>query len=294
MSAPKLITEPRVFLLASPQIHAPEVARYLDSIAAADWTSTADCAGDALVEIAGRVCYQSFAKPRPGGNQAYLDHIRESGHGSVCEHANYTLLLTGVSRNLSHELIRHRAGFGYSELSQRYVDCADVAFVVPPAMIGWWRDWVIVETKRSLTPKTLYKDPAFKGWDNFNEWELNRRANLHEYESLASDLLQQITTQYHGATDPGTLTQEQRTTLRKRAREAARSVLPGCTETQVVVTGNARAWRHFLEMRGSRHADAEIHRLALAVLPVLQGVAANLFSDYRVENNEIVTETRKI
>jgi len=84
-----------------------------------------------LCEIAGRVCYMSFEKPRPGGNKAYLDHILEVGHGSVLEHAAWTFIIEGVSRSLTHELVRHRVGWSYSQLSQRYVDESDVDFICP-------------------------------------------------------------------------------------------------------------------------------------------------------------------
>src|SRR5205085_4420758 len=92
-------------------------------------------ASEVLCETAGRICYLSFAKPRPGGNAAYLHNIKESGHGSVLEHAVWNLLVTGISRSLTHELIRHRAGFGYSQLSQRYVD-ESVAEYVEPDLIA--------------------------------------------------------------------------------------------------------------------------------------------------------------
>src|SRR4029077_19466275 len=88
-----------------------------------------------LSEIAGRLCYMSFARPRPGGNKAYIDHIKEVGHGSVLEHAVWNFVFTGVSRSLTHELVRHRAGMGYSQLSQRYVD-ESVAEYVEPAVIA--------------------------------------------------------------------------------------------------------------------------------------------------------------
>src|SRR5881628_1495477 len=66
----------------------------------------------------------------------YLENIKKQGHGSVLEHAVYVLLIEGISRSCSHELVRHRAGFGYSQLSQRYVDESHAAFVVPPAILG--------------------------------------------------------------------------------------------------------------------------------------------------------------
>src|SRR3954465_10598009 len=66
----------------------------------------------------------------------YVENIKKQGRGSVLEHANYSVLLEGVSRSLTHELVRHRAGFAYSQLSQRYVDESQAAFVMPPAIIG--------------------------------------------------------------------------------------------------------------------------------------------------------------
>lgn len=75
---------------------------------------------DLLPEFAGRFCYRSWAKGRE--TRDYIENIKESGHGSVLEHGVITLAISGVSRALTHELIRHRAGFAVSQESQRYVD----------------------------------------------------------------------------------------------------------------------------------------------------------------------------
>ena len=72
------------------------------------------------------------------------------------------------------------------------------------------------------------------------------------------------------------------TLRRKQARQAARSVLPNAVETRIVVTGNYRAWRHFVAMRASEHADLEIRELAVACLRELQRVAGNVFADFRI------------
>src|SRR5690606_6865681 len=80
------------------------------------------------------------------------------------------------------------------------------------------------------------------------------------------------------------------TSRKKRARQAARSVLPNSAETKIVVTGNARAWRHFIEMRGSAGADAEIRRLAVAVLGLLREEAPHIFGDLNVIQLEDGTE----
>lgn len=197
---------------------------------------------DFIPEIAGRVCYQSFTKPRPGGNQAYLERILSEGHGSVLEHASIGFIIHGVSRSLTHELIRHKAGTAVSELSQRFVNACDLGFVVPPKWCAGVPDAFI----RSC-------DVAMRSYETLAD-ELN---------SLASTTLE-----------------------RKRIRESARSVLPNCVETHIAFTANLRAWRNILEQRGNIHADLEIRRLAVALLPRLVEYAPNVFQDFEQFTDE--------
>src|SRR5260370_11353718 len=117
----RVLHEPTVYVVGRQQISSAELDRFLADHGVA-WQTDTEVAGEHLVEAAGRICYMSFAKPRPGGNATYIGHILEVGHGSVLEHAVWNLLFTGVSRSLTHELIRHRAGWGYFQLSQRYRD----------------------------------------------------------------------------------------------------------------------------------------------------------------------------
>src|ERR1044071_9477677 len=126
-----IIRAPRVYLVGRQEIDAAELARFLADEGVDRWTTDTDVAGQKLVEIAGRLCYTSYARPRPGGNSAYIGHILEVGHGSVLEHAVYNLIITGVSRSFTHELVRHRAGWSYSQLSQRFVDESECEFVEP-------------------------------------------------------------------------------------------------------------------------------------------------------------------
>src|SRR2546421_5401818 len=158
----KILREPTVYVMGRQTVNATEVDRFLVDHGVS-WQTDTEVAGEHLTEVAGRVCYMSFAKPRPGGNQAYIGHILEVGHGSVLEHAVWNLLLTGVSRSLTHELIRHRAGFGYSQLSQRYVDESIAEYVEPdciandPALHQLWHD-AIANTHQAymeLTEKLL-------------------------------------------------------------------------------------------------------------------------------------------
>src|SRR3954451_2031275 len=145
--AVRVLREPGVYLVGRQVVDEQTLDGFLRDHGVA-WQTDTEVAAEHLTETAGRVCYMSFAKPRPGGNEAYLKHILEVGHGSVLEHAVWCFVITGVSRSLTHELVRHRAGFSYSQLSQRYVDESEANFVVPPAIVGdealekEWRDQI--------------------------------------------------------------------------------------------------------------------------------------------------------
>lgn len=80
----------------------------------------------------GRVCYDSHHLPNPDTAQpgAYLNNIVAQNHWSVLEHAHFNFYFEGVSRSLTHELVRHRH-FSFSQESQRYVTPRS-RVVVPP------------------------------------------------------------------------------------------------------------------------------------------------------------------
>lgn len=248
----RVITEPGVVVVGRQVVDWDAVAL------AAPWgPGNGGTPAEALCEVAGRTCYQSFASPRPGGNAEYLRHILVAGHGSVLEHAVWNLLIGGVSRSLTHELVRHRVGWSYSELSQRYVDSSEVAFVAPPALED--------------------------GSPEYGSWLYSCGIAAGIYTDLCATLAGKAPAELESATD-----------RRKWARQAARSVLPECAETKIFVTANARALRHFIELRGSPHADAEIRRLALAVLGVMRREAPSLFGDYELSGGCVSTPHRKV
>ena len=129
-----IVREPKVYLVGRQTVDESALSAFLADHEVRKWTTDTDVAGEKLIEVAGRLCYMSFSRPRPGGNRAYIGHILEVGHGSVLEHSVFNLIITGVSRSFTHELVRHRAGFGYSQLSQRFVDESQTEFVEPDAI----------------------------------------------------------------------------------------------------------------------------------------------------------------
>src|ERR1700733_7470417 len=142
----RVIREPTVYLVGRQTVDEGVIDRFLADHGVS-WQTDTELAGEHLVEVAGRLCYMSFAKPRPGGNAAYLAHILDVGHGSVLEHAVWNFIFTGCSRSLTHELVRHRL-FSYSQLSQRYVDESVAEYVEPdviaadPEMHALWLEAV--------------------------------------------------------------------------------------------------------------------------------------------------------
>ena len=235
-----IYTEPRISLLARPSFSEPDHLKV-------DWLGESTD-GERLAEFAGRLCYMSQKNPAKRATRDYLENIKKQGHGSVLEHANYSLLLEGVSRSLTHELVRHRAGFAYSQLSQRYVDESEANFVVPPAIIG---------------------DDTLEG-----QW----RSQIEEAQRSYVRLVEQLMERYGWVTD--------KVHRRKMAREAARGVLPNSTETKIVVTANARAWRTMLELRSSEGAELEIRRCAVAILQLLSRETPAFFSDFEIYQAE--------
>ena len=243
-----LYTEPRITLISRPEFIEP-------AHLPVNWLGEST-GGERLAEFAGRLCYMSQRNPAKRGTAEYLENIKKQGHGSVLEHANYSLLLEGVSRSLTHELVRHRAGFSYSQLSQRYVDESEANFVLPPAIIG---------------------DDAL---------EASWRAQIDEAQRSYVAMVENLMERYSWVGD--------KVHRRKISREAARGVLPNSTETKIVVTANARAWRTMLELRASEGAELEIRRCAIAILHLFQRETPAFFSDFEIYEAEDRREAARI
>ncbi|PWT78342.1 MAG: thymidylate synthase (FAD) [Chloroflexi bacterium] len=193
-------------------------------------------------------CYMSFGEKQfRKTNADYVGNLINQGHGSVLEHAVWDFLITGVSRSLTHELVRHRSGTGFSQLSQRYVDESTADFVEPPI---------------------IAQDPELH-----EIWQQSVQASHTAYMALVEKLSSRVQERFQDLP---------KTQRRKMAREAARSVLPNATETKVLFSANARALRWIITLRGGEGAEPEIRRLAVKLARLMQQEAPNLFDDFEV------------
>jgi len=245
------ITEPEVSLVGKPVLEIEGIIRFLEdhdyswpelTEKLESMVSLGDDDGEWITEFAGRMCYQSW--PKNGETQKgrshddHIKHLIEVGHGACIEHATFTFAMWNISRSLTHELVRHRIA-SYSQLSQRYVDSSNVAFIVPQAI----------------------QELAEIDKEAYDEWMEHCTKSQHLYNDLTNRL-----SEMYSDIDSGL-------ERRKKARQAARSVLPNATETKIVVTMNARAVRHFIELRANPAADLEIRKLAIKMCKILQNQA---------------------
>lgn len=138
--------EPKVYLIAEPHVRfgaeepddSEGLQDYLEHVGAPEWETDAASHAEELVEVAGRLCYNSY---KPGlnpnvqkvreGNAAYMANILGTRHGSVLEHSQCSFIFTDVSRVFTAELCRHRAGVAISERSLRYVRLTDLGLWLP-------------------------------------------------------------------------------------------------------------------------------------------------------------------
>ena len=238
--------KPNIYVVARSHFYPEEFLAFLKG-EDNEWHRTPGATdAEEIVELSGRVCYMSFGdKQSPRSNGEYIFNLIEQGHESVLEHVSWTFLLTGVSRAFTHQLVRHRVGFAFSQLSQQYHEETAATFVEPPHL------------QRS--------QKALEAW---------RKAIAVSQESYRAilDSLKEL----NGT--PGLDLQQKE--FKRAIRSAARTVLPNATETKIVMTANARALRYFFRVRGSIPGDLEMREVAAALFEIVRADAPALFPDF--------------
>ena len=267
------LKSPGVVMLAKPQTNVASLAGFLEGFDPKlrfpeyldDPTRLPD--SSQLCKTAGQTCYMSFGIKRTTNENAakYFERLTSAGHGSVLEHSSFSFLLYGISRSVTHELVRHRH-LGFSQVSQRYVSGSVLRFVERP------------EYQSDERLHRLFEERA--------------DGVAAGYEAMANHLLER---QEGGAS---MLSADYKTDARKKVQQTARSLLPNETEAPMVCTGNVRALRHVVEMRADGHAESEIRNLAVRIFLCLVTADPILFGDYEIGElpdgtHTVTTEYRK-
>lgn len=252
---------PTIFVIARPTIDWTAVEAFEKQ--EQPWRRTPDVTdADSLIELAGRLCYLSFGnRQSPKTNAQYIANLVSRGHESVLEHASWTFILAGVSRAFTHQLVRHRIGFSYSQLSQQYHT---------------------EEEARFIEPSSIARDP-----DRQREWR-NAIVEAHKtYLTLIADDRRKLS--------PSEDLSERE--FQRASRSAARSLLPAATETKIVISANARAIRHFLTQRGAIMGDEEMRVVSARLLEHVIDDAPALFADFQIghmaDGSPVVSQSAK-
>jgi thymidylate synthase (FAD) len=252
----KLVT-PRAIHIAQTEVDELGLADYLAEVGAPEWQTDAPSGAEKLIEVAGRMCYRSFAvglnpnvtKVREG-NAAYITNVEQQRHGSLFENATDTYVLFDVSRIVTHQLVRHRAGTAWAQESGHYVRVEGIKSWMPPVIAA------------------------------------NPKAAVLYIETM--ERLEAVQLEMTRLLDVDNLTFKEK----KRATTAMRRLVPDGLATAIIMTGNQRAWRWTIQLRTAAGNDDEIRLIMADVFRQQYERYPNLYADATTEEVEGFLEVK--
>lgn len=237
----------KIFSISSPTLNEEGITAFKNQ-EDIQWTRNADATNAAeTVELAGRICYMSFGELQHHPHEEFITNLIKNGHESVLEHVNWSFILTGVSRGFTHQLVRHRVGFAFSQLSQQYFNESGAQLV---------------------EPEFISKYPEIE-----QIWKRVTASNVEAYSEILNKLINLEDVDKD-------LPFQERKEIKRAIYSAARSVLPNATETKIFITANARAIRHFLSVRGNTVGDVEMREVSKEIFNLVAKDAPILFLDF--------------
>ena len=231
---------PKLLLIGESAVNRDGMTALLEHVGAYDFSTDAASGGEEIAEVAGRMCYLSFA---PGinpnvtrvreGNQAYIGNILKSGHGSVLEHATVNFAILDVTPVLTHELVRHSVGTAISQTSGRFCRIEKLGFY-------WPKGFEMARGAGELDDDQIAKIEA-EGVDLLNRIELFQRrlGEITGIDRIASFAIKKILT------------------------SAFRRFAPYGLKTSLIFSANHRAIRHIIASRTDIHAEEEIRAFTI-------------------------------
>jgi thymidylate synthase (FAD) len=209
-----------------------------------------------LVAASAKLCYSPIGIENimegleDENTEKFIEMLMDLGHESPVEHVSFTFGVEGVSRVLTHQLVRHRIGSSYSQQSQRYVKLKQFEYIIPPAID-------MVPAARDKFIKAMEEDQK-----NYNE--LTEILFQEHFKKLLVE---------------GKNEKQAKAIAEKTAIEDARYVFPNACETKIVFTMNARALFNFFHHRCCSRAQWEIRRMADEMLRLVKQVSPTLFKN---------------
>jgi thymidylate synthase (FAD) len=236
-----------VIKIGETRIDREGIARMLDALGVSEEGAKrfgqAPDSSETLIELAGRICYESFevglnpnvTKIRLNPKD-YFENLLKKGDGSVAEHGVVSFALIGVSRVMTHELVRHRVGVAVSQESLRYVRPKEVGFWIP--------DELSPEQTRAMKQAVERSEEAYRALEASVPWN---KMSMDE---------------------------------KKRLTSALRRVLPDGLATNVIWSANHRTLRWVIEMRTDPAAEVEIRMVFDQIAQICKRDYPNLYQDF--------------
>lgn len=211
--------------------------------------------GEKLIASAAKLCYSAIGIEEIEENleeknvDSFLNMLMDLGHESPIEHVSFTFGVEGVSRTLTHQLVRHRIA-SYSQQSQRYVKLEQFEYIIPPS---------IEEDEKAKELFIRNMEEAQRSYNELSNILCDKHYNRYIEEGLSE--------------------REAKRKSEKKAIEDARYVFPNACETKIVFTMNARTLLNFFRLRCCNRAQWEIRELAIKMLEELKKVYPVLFKN---------------
>jgi thymidylate synthase (FAD) len=249
--------EPIAILLAETHVNHDGLGRVLAELGVSEWKPRVEdmhsdvSEAELLTEVAGKLCYLSFStdlnknltRANTRTNREYIQtQIIGTKHGSVLEHSSVTFALMNVSRVFTHELVRHRAGAAYSQVSGRYARTDELDYYLPE------------DIANEPEAKYLFQ----RAFSQMEEW-------IRDLERITD------------------IDNEMNFSVKKRLTSAFRRIIGNGQANHIIVTGNHRAWRHWIEMRTSAGAEEEIRKVFVQIFDILARRHPAIYGDAETE-----------
>lgn len=218
-----------------------------------------------VIAAAAKLCYSGstvdelFERVDGEDNTKFIDHLARMGHHSPLEHISFTFAVEGVSRALTHQLVRHRIA-SYSQQSQRYVKLDQFEYIIPSAIEN-------NPEAREVFVRSMER--AQEEYDEIVDILFKEKCNKYAYSlsgfTVTDDEIEEMVS-------------KKKSDFQKEAIENARYVFPNACESKIIITMNARTLLNFFSLRTCHRAQEEIRSMAIEILKICKKEAPALFS----------------
>jgi thymidylate synthase (FAD) len=235
-----------------------------------------------VIAIAAKMCYY------PGDHddllyigdeeaKKFVKRVMSIGHHSVIEHVNFTFMITGIDRTVTHQLVRHRLA-SYSQKSQRFVNEEEFGYTIPECIL---EDDAILDIYRT------HMHDVETCYTNMRDLLLKKKLHEDIYSSIPKD---NIAINYMDVIGkdvvdyPAHMDSVEYKKIYDRAskwaQENARLVLSNSVESDIVFTMNARSLLNFFAERMCMRAQDSIRDMANKIYKICRGTSPTIFEDY--------------